>query len=115
MGFHEVLKPISDYWFIIVAIAAFFHYYYRKEMTKYEDWQNEYFENILVPFHLQCLKSFSFDVSEFIDSVQLLNKAFVPSYLHYLACRNEYDKFKEVVLVDYEKYNPSLSDMHPVK
>jgi len=111
MGFNGMLKTISEYWFIIIAIIAFFHYYYKREMTKYETWQNKYFYKILVPFHLQYLKNLSIDIPVFINDSKLLDKAYVPSYLHYLARNESYANMINVMLVDYERNNPSPSNL----
>jgi len=51
----SLLNFIEGYWLIITAIAGFIFYYYRKEMDKYEFWQNEYLNTFLVQFHLQYL------------------------------------------------------------
>jgi hypothetical protein len=111
MGFNDMLNAISEYWFIIIAIAAFFHYYYKKEMTKYEAWQNMYFDEILAPFHLQYLKNPSKDINEFINDVGLLDKTYVPSYIHYLTRNGSHANMVNVMLVDYERNNPSPNNL----
>jgi hypothetical protein len=111
MVIKNILELIKEYWFLIIAITAFFHYYYKKEMTKYEAWQKKYFSKVLVPFHLQYLTNLPFDINNFIKQKKLIEKKYVPSYIHYLVRREAYGHIINVMLVDYERNNPSPTNL----
>lgn len=111
MSFLEILSSIERYWFIIIAFAGFIFYYYRKEMNKYEKWQDKYVKYVLVPFHLQHLKNPSLDIKTFIGKVEIYENVYIPSYIHYLYKINDFEGMRKILIVDWDTKNPSQKNL----
>lgn len=107
MDINNILETLKEYWIIIIAITGFLYYFYKKEVTKLEVWQNEYFNKILVPFHLQCLSNPLIDIREFLNEKDIYSKEYIPSYIFYLAKKNGHEQIHRILVVDYEYNYPS--------
>jgi len=107
----EVLDFIKSYWFLIIAVIGIFHFYYKKEMKKFEVWQEKYFDEVLSPFRLKYLENSGFVIKDFIDEIMIYEKPHIPNYILHVARQGDYEKLKKIFVADYETMNPSQRNL----
>ena len=107
----ELLGDLKEYWFLVIAVGGLFLYFYRKEEERLNKWQQDYFNEILVPFHLECLKNPHNCVGRFLYENNIYDKVYVPTYIFYLEKKKSYEKLQKIMIVDYEKNYPSTNQI----
>lgn len=107
--FETLIPFINQHILILSAILSFFCFYYRKEYNKLETWNDLYFRNVVAKFNLKYFYDKPIDIRKFIKEQDLINKPYIPTYIMYLIKKQDYDKIKKILIIDYKKNYPTAN------